>query len=114
MEAAIFRTEANFKQANLQNHLAFWKNEILRDHPHKQKILSWLSGVRIEEFLNSFTSTTFQGETLNSYYPEPRQFENYVPQEFYSLMNEQVQQWVNLGVLKEWSEVKSETDPEIP
>ena len=29
-------------------------------------------------------------------------------------MNEQVQEWVNLGVLKEWSGVKSETDPEIP
>ena len=29
-------------------------------------------------------------------------------------MNEQVQEWVNLGVLKEWSEVKSETEPEIP
>ena len=29
-------------------------------------------------------------------------------------MNEQVQEWVNLGVLKEWSEIKSETDPETP
>jgi len=114
LEEAIFRAEDKFEQANLQNHLRFWENEILRDHPHKQKILNWLSGVRIEEFLNSFTSTTFQGESLKSYYPEPRQFENYVPQEYHTFMNEQVQEWVNMGVLKEWSKVKSETDPGIP
>ena len=29
-------------------------------------------------------------------------------------MNEQVQEWVNLGVLKEWDDVKSPSDPFTP
>ena len=56
LEDAIFRKESLFQPANLQNHLKFWEEEILKDHPHKQSILSWLTGVKIEEFLNSFTS----------------------------------------------------------
>ena len=100
MEDAIFRSESSFRPANLSTCLIFWENEILRDHPHKQKILSWLSGVKIEEFLNSFTTSVFQGEHLNSYYPQKKHFENYVPQEFVGFMNEQIQEWVNLGVLK--------------
>jgi len=29
-------------------------------------------------------------------------------------MNAQVQEWVNMGVLKKWTDVKSDSDPEIP
>ena len=82
--------------------------------PHKQTILGWLTGVRIEEFLNSFTSTTFQEQTVQSYYPQPREFENYVPPEFQNFMNEQVQEWVNLGVLRRCEEVRSGSDSLIP
>ena len=114
MEDAIFRKESLFQPANLQNHLKFWEEEILKDHPHRQSILGWLSGVRLEEFLNSFTTTVFQGEQIHSYYPEQKQFENYVPSEFKDFMNEQVQEWVNLGVLRKWSEVKEASDPDIP
>ena len=114
IEEAIFRSESFFKPANLLNHLPFWSDEILKDHPHKHKILEWLAGVKIEQFLNSFTSTTFQGERLNSYYPQPKQMENYVPQEFYHFMNEQVQEWVNLGVLKKWEDIRKDSDMDTP
>jgi hypothetical protein len=70
--------------------------------------------LKIEEFLNSFTSSIFQGEHLNSYYPQPKQLENYVPQEFFAFMNEQVQDWVNQGVLRKWEEMRSKSDPLIP
>ena len=103
MEDAIFRKESLFQPANLQNHLKFWEEEILKDHPHRQSILGWLTGVRLEEFLNSFTTTVFQGEQTHSYYPEQKQFENYVPSEFKDFMNEQVQEWVNLGVWYKYS-----------
>ena len=114
IEDAVFRSEPSFKPANLLNYIPFWSNEILKDHPHKQKILGWLTGVKIEEFLNSFTSSLFQGEQLNSYYPSPKHMENYVPQEFFTFMNEQVQEWVNLGVLKKWEEVKKDSDLDTP
>ena len=93
IEDAVFRKEDYFIPANLQNNLSFWEHKVLVDHPHKNTILNWLTGVKIEEFPNSFTSTTFQQQEVHSYYPQPREFENYVPPEFRSFMNEQVQDW---------------------
>ena len=64
--------------------------------------------------MNSFTSGSFQGIELNSFYPAPQQFHNYVPNEFKQFMDENVQEWVKLGVLKRWDKVKSLDDPDIP
>ena len=114
MEDAIFRNNDAFTPANLKEHLPFWEHEILKDHPHKQTILKWLKGVRIEEFLNSFTTGSFQGIELNSYYPAPQHFDNYVPAEFHDFMNDNVQEWVNLGVLEKWDEVRTPKDPKTP
>ena len=50
LEDAIFRKESLFQPANLQNHLKFWEKEILKDHPHKQSILGWLTGVKQRNF----------------------------------------------------------------
>ena len=114
LEDAVFRNCDFFIPANLKNHLPFWEHEILNDHPHKHTILKWLQGVQIEEFLNSFTTGSFQDIELNSYYPATQRFENYVPEEFHQFMDENVQEWVNLGVLQKWSEVRSPEDPEFP
>ena len=97
LEDAIFRNNEYFVLANLQNHLPFWENEILRDHPHKETILKWLQGVKIEEFLNSYTTGSFQDIQLDSNYPAPQHFDNYVPQEFQQFMDENVQELVNFG-----------------
>jgi len=59
IEDAIFRKNEFFIPANLKNHLPFWEEEILKDHPHKETILRWLKGVEIEEFLNSYTTGFF-------------------------------------------------------
>ena len=61
IEDAIFRNEKAFCIANLKNHLPFWEHEVLKDHPHKQTLLKWITGVPIEDFLNSFNSGEFQG-----------------------------------------------------
>ena len=82
LEDAIFRNCENFTTAYLKNHLPFWEHVILKDHPHKENLLGWLQGVRIEEFLNSFTAGSFQNLELHSYYPTSQHFENYVPEEF--------------------------------
>ena len=78
----------------------------MKNHPHKDNLLTWIKGVEIEEFLNSYTSTEFQGMQLNSYYPEPKQFPNYVPEEFVPFMDKQVVEWVNNGALQPWKEAK--------
>ena len=47
----------------------------LKDHPFKNKLLGWLTGVKLEDFLLSFTVGEFQGISLNSCYPKPHQFD---------------------------------------
>jgi len=111
LEDAIFRNCDSFQPANLKNNIPFWEEEILKDHPHKDTILRWLQGVQIEEFLNSFTTGSFQDIELNSFYPAPQQFDNYVPEEFNQFMEENIQEWINLGVLERWDDVRSAEDP---
>ena len=51
---------------------------------------------------------------MDSYYPASQHFDNYVPEEFQQFMDENVQEWINLGVLEKWNDVKSPTDPDTP
>ena len=114
LEDAIFRKEEHFIPANLQQFYNFWDQEILKDHPHRDNLLKWIKGVEIEEFLNSYTSVEFQGTKLDSYYPQPKEFPNYVPDEFTSFMDNQVKEWVTNGALMEWDKARKEGDPAIP
>ena len=114
LEEAIFRSEKAFAPANLQEHIQFWEEEILKEHPHKSTLLNWIQGVKIEEFLNSFTDTEFQGIKLHSYYPHAQTFPNYVPDEFEDFMDTTVKEWASLGVLQEWSKVRQPHEPYIP
>jgi len=114
VDDAIFRNEKLFTPANLKSNVEFWEKEILKDHPHKTAILGWIQGVKLEEFLNSFTTTEFQGRRLHSHYPEPIELQNYVPNEFEEFMDNQVQEWLHLGVMKLWEDVRLESEPEIP
>ena len=66
LEDAIFRNSESFVPANLQNHQPFWENEILKDRPHKETILKWLQRVKIEEFLNSYATGSFQDIHIDS------------------------------------------------
>ena len=111
---AVFRKEANFVPANLKNHLEFWEQEILKDHPHKQTLLKWIQGVYIEDFLNSFTTGEHQGIRLHSFYPEPQEFQNYVPPEFEQFMDDTINDWLKLGALQKWELVRKPHDPKIP
>ena len=114
LEDAIFRKEENFKPANLQHFYEFWDQEVLKDHPHRDNLLKWIKGVEIEEFLNSYTFSEFQGMQLNSYYPHAKEFPNYVPDEFIPFMDKQVEEWVNNGALMDWQKARKEGDPDIP
>ena len=111
---AIFRKEINFVPANLKNHSDFWEQVILKDHPHKKTLLKWINGIHIEEFLNSFTTGEYQGTRLNSSHPEKQEFQNYVPSEFEQFMDDTVTEWLRLGALQKWEDVRQPHDPEIP
>ena len=93
LEEAIFRSEEAFRPANLQECRQFWEEEILKEHPQKQTLLNWIGGVKIEEFLNSFTDSEFQGIKLHSHFPHEQAFANYVPDEFEGFMDKTIQEW---------------------
>ena len=114
LEEAIFRSEVAFKPSNLREYKQFWEEEILKDHPQRTTLLNWMEGVKIEEFLNSFTDTEFQGMKLHSYYPHSQGFSNYVPQEFEEFMDKTVQEWTSVGALMEWDKVRRSNEPIIP
>ena len=114
IEEAIFRSEMAFRPANLKEHKQFWKDEILKNHPQKSTLLQWIEGVKIEEFLNSFTDTEFQGIKLHSYYPSSQSFPNYVPEEFEDFMDNTVQEWVSTGALQDWETVRVPGEPVVP
>ena len=98
MEDSIFRNTDAFVPANLGKHIAFWEQEILRDHLQKNIMLKWLQGVQLQEFLNPFTTVSFQRTELNSFYPPTMQLPNYVPEEFENFKNEKVQNGLTWGV----------------
>ena len=60
----------------------------MKEHPHKPTLLKLISGVKFEEFPNSFTDSEFQGTKLHSYYPHAQTFPNYVPEEFEKFMDD--------------------------
>ena len=84
------------------------------DHPNKVNILKWLVGVKIEDFLQSFTEGVFQGIQMHCFYPETQQFHNYVPQEFEGFIDATVKEWELLGMLKKWDDVRKPGDPPTP
>ena len=86
----------------------------MKEHPQKTTLLNWIEGVKIEEFLSSFTDSEFQGIKLHSYYPHEQSSPNYVPPEFEEFMEETIQQWVSIGCLKEWEKVRKPNEPLIP
>ena len=114
IEEAIFRSEMAFRPANLKEHKQFWKDEILKNHPQKSTLLQWIEGVKLEEFLNPFTDTEFQGIKLHSYYPSSQSFPNYVPEEFEDFMDNTVQEWVSTGALQDWETVRVPGEPVVP
>ena len=102
LEDAIFRNEKAFKPGNLNNHRHFWETVILKDHPFKHKLLGWISGVTLDEFLNPYITTDIQAKAS---YPPPIFLENYVPDEFEEFMTTTLKEWEGIGVIQNWKTV---------
>ena len=78
-------------------------------------LLSWLPGINIEDFLNSYTTSSFQGIQIDAKYPQPAFFEKYVPEQFKSFMNDTIKEWEALGVIqRSWELARQNPCEEIP
>ena len=65
-------------------------------------LLGYLSGVRLEDFLHSFSVGEYQGIPID-----------YVPPEFEEFINNTVEEWELLGMLRKW-EGRRSGDPLTP
>ena len=104
LEDAIFRNEKAFKSGNLNVHKHFWETTILKDHPFKDRLLGWISGITIEEFLNPYTSFYFSGAQINSTHPKPVFLQNYAPPKFHSFVTITLKEWEIMGAIQKWKD----------
>ena len=114
IQQAIFRDEKAFKPGNLYAHKQYWESVILKDHPHKSMLLNWLSGINIEEFLNSHTKSVYQHIQIDTKYPTPACFDNYVPEKFKDFMSATILEWEKLGVIQKWELARQNPSDKVP
>ena len=85
---------------------AYWKSEILQDHPSRDTLLGWIRGVRLTEFIDRSRKGTYQGHAYNGADLTPIvKLPNHVPQEFDAWVDKEVAALVNKGCIARWSEV---------
>ena len=100
---ASFRNSEDFMAGSLSMCADFWEHEILKSHPRKEEILSWIKyGVRIEPFLSPFTKGSYYGRVLASTKPQFYREHNHVSPEFESWVDSEIQQLLKWQVLKKW------------
>ena len=100
---ALFRCSDNFIPGSLSLCWRFWESHILKGHPLKKDILSWLKqGVNINYFLAPFSKGMYNGLEINSHLPQPYKEQNHVKQEFKEWVASEIKSLVQMGVLKEW------------
>ena len=85
---------------------AYWKSEILEDHPSRNTLLGWVRGVRSTEFLDRSRKDTFQGHAYNGADLTPIvELPNHVPQEFDAWADKEVAALVGKVCIAGWSKV---------
>ena len=101
---ALFRCSDSFIPGSLSLCWTFWESHILKGHPLKNDILSWLKhGVQINYFLAPVSKGTYNGVEINSHLPQTYKEQNHVKQEFKEWVSSEINSLVQMGVLKEWS-----------
>ena len=101
---ALFRCSDSFIPGSLSLCWTFWESHILKGHPLKNDILSWLKhGVHINYFLAPVSKGTYNGVEINSHLPQTYKEQNHVKQEFKEWVSSEINSLVQMGVLKEWS-----------
>ena len=111
---APFRDENDFLPGSLRFYKGFWEEEILAGHPQKSLLLDWLDGVRVESFLNDYTSDSYKGVPVKGRFPPPVKLPNYVPSEFEDWVSSTISEYVSMGMVQKWSSVRLQEEPEVP
>ena len=63
------RDEGEFMVGSIGLCETFWEQEILKHHPDKELLISWVKGVKNETFFNPFTRDNYKGVKIESRLP---------------------------------------------
>ena len=105
----------DFVPGGLNHHHAFWEEVVLRDHPQKTQLMSYLrDGVSVYEFLTD----GFKGKSRSEpYRPEAfpgAAFPNRIPDKHSGFVHNEVHALVKRGCLVPWAEVRGPDGPARP
>jgi hypothetical protein len=103
------RAESEYKVGNVQNHIPFWEEHVLAEHPKKDELLSYLRGVRYTDLMSSvWEAGSYNGvdwplgSRADGDMPPQAAFDNYVPLQFEEWVTEHIE---NKLVVREWDVV---------
>ena len=101
---ATFRDPKQFVPGTLKFCLQFWET-ILKNHPEKHELLGWLRGVKIEQYLNTYTDSAFNGQRMHGFYPPQHRAKNLVP----TRVTQEIQEWERRGIIiRETTQIRAE------
>ena len=105
----------DFVPGGLNHHCEFWDKVILRDHPDRHQLMSYLrDGVSVFDFLTE----EYRGRSRNEpYRPEAfpgAVFPNRIPDDHAEFVTLEVQQLTKRGCLARWADVKGPNGPDRP
>ena len=105
---ATFRDPKQFVPGTLKFCLQFWET-ILKNHPEKHELLGWLRGVKIEQYLNTYTDSAFNGQRVHGFYPPQHRAKNLVPDKFTDWVTQEIQEWESRGIIiRETTQIRAE------
>lgn len=99
----------------VRQHTAFWEQVILRNHPHRRRLVSYLrEGVDLRDFLRE----PYRGPSDGLPYAPERfpgaTFANRVPPKFAGFVDREVQTLVDRGCVVKWDDVRTPGGPARP
>ena len=106
--------ERDFVPGRIQTKHHFWENTILKDHPDKNRLLNWIQGVRLEEFVDSSTSGLFHGNYYNGSELTSVELANHIPPQFEEWASEELLQLEQKGCIAKWSQLADVSESPRP
>ena len=70
---------ADFVSGHVQTARKYWKETILTAHPQRDKSLGYIGGVRLSEFIDRVSASTFEGSHFKEADATPIELPNHVP-----------------------------------
>ena len=110
----VMRDKVEFMVGSIGLCETFWEQEILKHHPDKELLISWVKGVKIETFFNPFTRDNYKAVKIESRLPPKIKLENYVPDEFTSWVTRTIEDYKRIKMLVPWEKVRRTEENKWP